>query len=205
MSNYSGFELTGFGEGGKSHWGQVNCRKCDAWLKEMPDRSRKASRKQKYKLGYTGTDTLYFYYWTCLNCSFRRRVEELSPPGTYTPNPNANLHKPGTVPPPIIRDPDKWETADSLSPAQKSLVRECWEMHETLVGCHTVHEVTYLWNITGALAEYDINKVIKTAQEYVDLLDHEAIHGHRAGSYHGKEGDVTKIRKSLLEIKENDS
>ena len=58
MSSYSGPELIGFGEGGKSHWGQVNCRKCNAWLKEMPDRSRKASRKLKYKLGYTGIKSL---------------------------------------------------------------------------------------------------------------------------------------------------
>ena len=69
----------------------------------------------------------------------------------------------------------------------------------------TIHKLNYIWNITSALAEYDISKVIKTAQEYVDLLDHEAVHDHRAGSYHGKEGDVTKIRKSLLEINENNS
>ena len=69
----------------------------------------------------------------------------------------------------------------------------------------TIHKLNYIWNITSALAEYDISKVIKTAQEYVDLLDHEAIHGKEYGSYSGVEGDVTKIRKSLLKIIENDS
>jgi hypothetical protein len=36
-----GIQLIEHGGGGVSHWGQVQCANCGAWLKEMPDRYEK--------------------------------------------------------------------------------------------------------------------------------------------------------------------
>ena len=79
------------------------------------------------------------------------------------------------------------------------------------VKCRTIMKKQYvsmrikIRNIYGALKKQDIEEVVHSAQEYVDLLDHEAIHGKESGSYHGAEGDVTKIRSALSKIeKEKD-
>ena len=69
-----------------------------------------------------------------------------------------------------------------------------------LFGKLTIHQVNYIWNLDAALNSQDIRAVIKTAQEYVDMLDYEKIHGKKPGSYRGVEGDVTKIRLTLQEI-----
>ena len=70
--------------------------------------------------------------------------------------------------------------------------RYCWEMIDSLRNALTIHQISYTWNIYGELEKQDIEEVVHSAQEYVDLLDHEAIHGKEPGSYCGAEGDVTK-------------
>ena len=78
-------------------------------------------------------------------------------------------------------------------------------MIDSLRNADIIHQISYTWNIHGALKKQDIEEVIHSAQEYVDLLDHEAILGKESGSYYGAEGDVTKIRSALSKIeKEKD-
>ena len=187
--------LISYGGKGKHHWGQVQCGKCGAWLREMPDRYE----KHEYKVG--DSDHIYHYFWRCLQCGEEREIESFSEPDSYTPNPDAELHEPGSLPPPIIRDPDKWSVADSLSPTEKRLVRECWDMLDPLAGILTIHQVNYIWDLHNALASQEIHEVIKSAQAYVDMLDYEKVHGKEPGSYRGAEGDVTRIRATLREIR----
>ena len=78
-------------------------------------------------------------------------------------------------------------------------------MSYSLRNAFTIHKINHIWNIHGALKKQDIEELIHSAQEYVDLLDHEAIHGTESGSYHGAEGVVTKMRSALSKIeKEKD-
>ncbi len=188
-------ELISYGGKGTSHWGQVQCRNCGAWLKEMPDRFEKHNAKNEETHKY-----IYHYFWQCLSCGEERKIIDFASPDTYTPKPQAQLHKPGTLPPPIVRNPDKWRCAGKLSLVEKILIRECWNMLFPLFGKLTIHQVNYIWNLDAALKSQDIRAVIKTAQEYVDMLDYEKIHGKEPGSYRGVEGDVTKIRLTLQEI-----
>ena len=193
-------ELVAYGGGGKSHWGQVNCEKCVAWLREMPDRFEVSRREAEGR-----PDLDYVYFWTCLACGHERKVRSSSPPGEYTPNPNAELHEPGTRPPRVTRNPEKWANAHTLSPAKKRLVNCCWKMLDRLLGAFTIHKVTYVWDIVKALESQDIEAVIQSAQAYVDLLDYEAIHGVEHSSYCGVEGKVTDIRDTLSTIEKETS
>lgn len=189
-------ELVSYGGKGKYHWGQVQCKKCGAWLREMPDRFG----RHNYKIEGTNKH-IYHYFWKCLRCGEERKIIDFSRPDSYTPNPQAELHEPGTSPPPVEPDPDKWRFANKLSPVEKRLVCECWDMLDPLAGKLTIHQVSYIWNLSEALESQDIRAVIKTAQEYVDMLDYEKVHGKEPGSYRGVEGDVTKIRLTLREIR----
>jgi hypothetical protein len=192
-------QLVAYGGEGKSHWGQVQCEKCTAWLREMPDRDKEIICKHEDQYQE------YLYYWTCLSCGRVRKVSSSTSPEDYTANPEAELHEPGTLPPPVVENPEKWDTAKLLSPGKKKLICYCWEMIESLRNALTIHKIIYIWNIHGALEKQNIEEVMHSAQEYVDLLDHEAIHGKESGSYHGAEGDVTKIRSALSKIeKEKD-
>ncbi len=198
MSSGTGPELVAYGGGGKSHWGQVNCEKCVAWLREMPDRFEASHREEE------GSDQDYVCFWTCIACGHERKVRSSSPPGEYTPNPNAELHEPGTRPPRVTRNPEKWANAHTLTPAKKRLVNRCWKMLDPLQGALTIHKVTYVWDIVKALEAQDIEAVIRSAQAYVDLLDYEAIHGVEHSSYCGVEGKVTDIRDALSAIGKGD-
>ena len=194
MRGGTGPELHSHGGGGISYWGQVQCKECNAWLREMPDRS------EEIQSDCEDFEKAYVYAWACLACGAVREEESFTPPEEWTPNPDAELHEPGTHPPPVVRDAEKWDAADSLSPAQKSLVRCCWEMLDTLEGAFTIHKVTYTWDLVAALKAQDIKAVIRSARAYVKLLDHEAVHGQDSGSYGGAEGDVTEIRSVLAKI-----
>lgn len=192
-------QLVEYGGGGKSHWGQVQCEKCTAWLREMPDHYEEKILEDEDQ------DQEYLYYWTCLACGYVREFSSFALPEDHSPNPEAELHEPGTLPPPVVRDPEKWDNAGLLSPGEKDLIRYCWEMIGSLRNADLIHQINYIWNLDDALEKQDIEEVIHSAQEYVDLLDHEAIHGKEPGSYYGAEGDVTKIRSALSEIeKEKD-
>jgi hypothetical protein len=191
-------QLVAYGGEGVSHWGQVQCEKCTAWLSEMPDHYEENIREDEDQ------DQEYICSWICLSCGHVRELSSTSPED-YTANPEAELHEPGTLPPPVVEDPEKWATAKLLSPAKKDLIRYCWEMIESLRNALTIHKITYIWNIDDALEKQNIEEVMHSAQEYVDLLDQEVIHGVETGSYCGAEGDVTKIRSALSKIeKEKD-
>jgi len=191
-------QLVAYGGKGKSHWGQVQCEKCAAWLREMPDRYEEILDEHDEQ------DQEYLCCWTCLSCGHVRELSTTSPED-YTPDPEAELHEPGTLPPFVVRDPEKWDIAGLLSPGKKDLIRYCWEMIDSLRNALTIHKINYIWNMDDALEKQDIEEVIHSAREYVDLLDHEAIHGKESGSYYGAEGDVTKIRSALSKIeKEKD-
>jgi len=147
----------------------------------------------------------YNYIWKCINCGHERVLNSISSPGEHSPDKDAELHEPGSLPPPIIKDPDKWENSIKLSRAEKDLVKACWVMVDSLVKNFTIHQVTYVWDIINSLKSYDINKIIKAAEAYVNLLDYEAIHGVEPGSYCGAEGNVTEIRQVLKQIKRKGS
>ena len=192
-------QLVEYGGKGKSHWGQVQCGKCTAWLREMPDHYEENIREDEDQ------DQEYLYFWTCLACGHVREFSSFASPEDHTPNSEAELHEPGTLPPPEVRDPEKWDDTRLLSPGKKDLIRYCWEMIDSLRNALTIHKINYIWNMDDALEKQDIEEVIHSAREYVDLLDHEAIHGKESGSYYGAEGDVTKIRSALSKIeKEKD-
>ena len=188
-------QLVAYGGKGKSHWGQVQCEKCTAWLREMPDHYEETICEHEDQ------DQEYLCCWTCLACGHVREFSSLTSPEDYTPNPEAELHEPGTLPPPEVHDPEKWDNTRLLSPGKKELICYCWEMSDSLENADIVHKVNYVRDIYVALKKQDIEELIHSAQEYVDLLDHEAIHGTESCSYHGAEGDVTKIRSALSKIK----
>jgi hypothetical protein len=193
-----------FGGRGTSYWAQVQCPKCEAWLKEMPDRYEAIPFEDEED--YEGDEeeekieTEYIYYWTCLKCGYQRRLESFAPPGNHSPHPDGIDHEPGSYPEKVIRDPTKWKNSDQLSEWEKKLVVHCWEMLDSFEGSFLIHKISYIWNLSAALESYDIKKVKRTAKEYVNLLDYEKKHGKDPGSYGGVEGDVTKIRKALMEI-----
>jgi len=192
-------QLVAYGGKGTSHWGQVQCEKCTAWLREMPDHYEETICEHEDQ------DQEYICCWTCLACGHVREFSSFTPPEDYTPDPEAELHEPGTLPPPEIHDPKKWDDTRLLSPGRKELIRYCWEMINSIRNADTIHKINYTWNIYDALKKQGIEDVIHSAQEYVDLLDYEAIHGKEAGSYYGAEGDVTKMRSALSKIeKEKD-
>jgi len=192
-------QLVAYGGKGTGHWGQVQCEKCTAWLREMPDSYEEEICEDEDQ------DQEYLYCWTCLACGHVRKFSSLTSPEGFIPNPEAELHEPGTLPPPEVRDPEKWDNTKLLSPGKKELIRYCWEMSDSLRNAFTIHKINHIWNIHGALKKQDIEELIHSAQEYVDLLDHEAIHGTESGSYHGAEGVVTKMRSALSKIeKEKD-
>ena len=64
-------ELVAYGGGGESHWGQVNCEKCLAWLREMPDRFEASGWEDE------GSDQDYVCFWTCLACGHERKVTNI--------------------------------------------------------------------------------------------------------------------------------
>jgi hypothetical protein len=207
MNIGSGPQLIEFGGKGNSYWAQVQCPNCKAWLKEMPDHYETYPYEDDEYEGedYDGEeiekiDTLYIYYWTCLKCRHKRKVESFDTPGEHTPHPDGVEHEPGSLSEPIVRDPEKWKDADRLSEWEKKLVIYCWEMLDSLNGSFLIHKINYIWNLAAALENYDIEAVKRTAIEYVELLDYEKIHGKESGSYGGEEGDVTKIREALKGI-----
>ena len=79
----------------------------------------------------------------------------------------------------------------------------CWEMTDSFEGSFLIHKISYIWNLSAALKNHEIEEIKRTAKEYVDLLDYENIHGKDPNSYCGEEGDVTKIREALKEIAES--
>ena len=201
MSNSSGMQMIEFGGRGNSYWAQVQCPKCEAWLREMPDRYEAipyeddAGDEEEEKI-----DTEYIYYWTCLKCGYQSKLKSFASPGEHSPHPDGIDHEPGSFPEPVIRDPNNWKNSDQLSEWEKKLVVYCWEMLDSFEGSFLIHKVSYIWNLSAALKSHEIEVIKRTAKEYVDLLDYEKKHGRESGSYGGDEGDVTKIREALTKI-----
>lgn len=109
--------LVSYGGKGKSYWGQVQCVKCSAWLREMPD------RYEFRKSNLENTDEFYHYFWKCLACGYEREVEELSSPDSFQPNPDADIKEPGIISNPIEENPDKLKNSAELSPLQNDIFK----------------------------------------------------------------------------------
>lgn len=81
------------------YWGQDNCERCGAWLAVMPH------HHEERKLTRVPSDISSFtYVWPCGVCGAELRYETPRPPGTHSPDPNADTYEPGTFPP-----ENRWE------------------------------------------------------------------------------------------------
>ncbi len=146
----------------------------------------------------------YRYFWRCLSCGREREQADSAPPGNWTPDPDAKLHEPGTVPLGPVKEPREWRDGSELTDAQVKLARECWGMVDSLKTESPIHKVTYIWNLEEALVGQDIDAVVAAARSYVELLDYEAVHAKDSGTYYGAEGDLTSIRQHLAGIDRGD-
>jgi hypothetical protein len=102
-----------YGGRGDSHWAQVLCPSCGAWLKTQPDKSEKA-------------DSGYTYFWTCLNCGVVRYRDESSPPESWSIDPETTEQVPGSFPPLAVWDPYAWLDGSGLPTVDIALARKGW-------------------------------------------------------------------------------
>lgn len=185
-------QLIEYGRKGTGHWIQITCKYCGAWLQEMPDRYEKVDDRDE--------PAYYKASWTCLACGNIREEEFCSHPDSYTHDEDAILYEPGSRPDPVVRDPSNWPVSEQLTKDEKDLVAACWKMIDELSNEPIIHQISYLLNLSGALKEYDIEKVKNTAGEYVEMLDYELVHGQRPSSYGGTTGNVTDLRRILKSL-----
>jgi hypothetical protein len=68
------------------HFEQAQCRRCGAWLEELPSSSTPVSR------GWSFT-------WACLVCGFRHRDFSSEPIDSFRPDPSVTIEQPGSLPP----------------------------------------------------------------------------------------------------------
>lgn len=67
------------------HWVQDICRRCAAWLPEMPDHEIPVDRRWRL-------------VWTCVRCKFRNSTISGTPLSAFTPDPGADIAPPGQLP-----------------------------------------------------------------------------------------------------------
>ena len=98
MSNSSGPQMIEFGRKGNKYWAQVQCPKCEAWLREMPDQHKAKPHDDEDEEDYEEDDeqekidTEYIYYWTCLKCGYQSKLESFASPGEHSPHPDGIDH-----------------------------------------------------------------------------------------------------------------
>lgn len=72
---------------GLPHFVQAQCRRCGAWLEELPQTST------QIRPGW------WRFTWVCVRCRFRHQDRFTDPLETFRPDPTATMDTPGSVPP----------------------------------------------------------------------------------------------------------